>query len=351
MYIKIYTKDYSPLASLVQTQKVSDFNNLNYKSSLNQVGRCNFTMRLDNAKTNELNTRHFNIVEVLDDDDTPRWCGVIVSLEIYFNTVRVTAFSMEHLLTTRLTGEEQVVSGEAGNVVSSLLSSANATDDMKITAGILDAETEVEQTFRRSTLLNALQRISDSSGGQFVVNADRSLDFRDVVGEDKTSTIIFQYKLSRVTAANILSFKVIDDGQSIVSKTYGKSGELDSIETDSTIESTYGLREEFKNFREIDNQDTLDEATLLNNTDKQLSPTIVLSPTVKDNFEVGDKVKVLLENRLVDIDEDYQVIEKTVELKSGGEKEITVKVNTEPKDIYAQIRDLKSEVSLLNREL
>lgn len=350
MQIKLYTKAYVPLTTLFVSRTESDFNDLKYRDTLHQVGDASFTMRLDNAKTTEANIKHFNIVEICEDDGTPRWVGVIVYRKVTLNLVSIACYSMMHLLTRRITGAGESYTGiSAGAIATALLSNANGAEDTKIVAGTLDDPEVVEVTFDRSNVLDALKRIVEASGGQFKLNADRTLDVRAIVGTDLSDSVIFQYRLGLLAAANVLTFQVEDDGKQITTQTAGESDALTSTQNDATLQSSYGLLQEYKNFRELDDQTSLDNATASNNRGSELSPLLTLSPKVADNFEVGDIVQVILENRLVNINDAYQVTEKTVNIKGGGQREITVRIISNTSDFFKQIRDMKRDIDLLQR--
>lgn len=351
MQIKIYTKDYDELTTLVQTATASDFNALTYKETLMQVGQCSFVVRLDNSKVTLANLKHYNIVEVCEDDGSVRWVGVIVYRRVLFNTAQITCFSMLHLLTRRVTDAEDAFNDTAGTVAAALLDATNYIQDTQIAAGTFDDPGSVQLTFNRSSVFDALRQIADASGGQFMINPDRTLDFRMIVGTDLSASVVLQYRLSLIAAANILTFQVDDDGKAITTHTLGASAEMTSDEESTELGDEFGLLEEYKNFREYADQGTLDSATVDNNRGSELSPLLNLSPTVEDNFECGDIVRVILENRLVSIDDAYQITEKTVTVKGGGQRSISVRVISNTSDFFKQIRDLKRSVDLLQRSV
>lgn len=348
MQIKIFTKEYIPLTTLFVSKTESDFNGLRYRDSLHQVGDASFVMRLDNPKTNEINTRHYNIVQICEENGTPRWSGVIVMKKVLLNTVTISCYSLMYLLTRRLINNTYT-GISAGAISLDLLTQTNSIEDTKIIAGILDNLANVEVTFENSSIFDALKRLAEASGGQFKINADRSLDMRSIIGNDLSNSLIFQYRLGLIAAANILSFQVDDDGKQITTETTGESGGLFSTQTDATLKSNYGLLQEYKNFRELDDQMTLDNTSVANNKGSELSPFLTLSPKVADNFEVGDIVKVILENRLVNINDNYQITEKTVTIKDGGQREIAVRIISNTSDFFKQIRDMKRDIDLLQR--
>lgn len=351
MEIRIYDKAYNPLTTLLISRTESDFNNLQYRDNFMQVGDASFSMRLDNVKTSLTNLRHYNLVEICDDDGTKQWTGVIVYRQVLFNIVNVTCFGMLHLLTQRLTAADDDYTDTAANIVTALLNATNGASNTMITAGTIDDPANIEITFNQASVFDALRRIADSSGGQFRLNPDRSLDFRALIGDDLSDDVIFQYRLGLIAGSNVLKFQVEDDGKKITTTTYGESGGFTSTQTDSALASEFGLLEDFKNFREFDDQTSLDNATAGNNKGSELSPLLELSPKVADNFRVGDTVKVILENRLVNINNNYQITEKAVRVKGGNQKQITVRVISNTSDFFKQIRDMKRDIDLLNRSV
>jgi len=351
MKIKIYDKSYSPLSTLLQSGASSDFNNLEYREVLHEIGTARFNMRLDNPKTSLENLKHYNIVEIVDDDGTTvRWVGVIFYKEVQFNIVIVTCYSLIFLLSRRLTASSVVFNNTAGNVVSSILSTTNGIEDTKIIAGTLNASTNVNLTLNRAPLFNTLKTIAESANAQFRVKPNRQLDFMNVIGTDLSGSILFQYDFSLIASANILRFSVDDDGKQINSKAYGESGALSSSQEDAGIRTSYGLHEKYKNFREISDQNTLNGITSDMNRIEEFSPAIALSPEIEDNFDVGDIVSVKLKNRLIDIDDTFQVLEKRVRIR-GGQKEIIIRVNDIPTDFLREIKDIQQDVDLLSREV
>ena len=351
MQIKIYTKAYTPLTTLVQTRTESDFNNLTYTDTLGQVGSCSFVMRLDRNKANLTNLKHYNIIEICEDDGTKRWVGVIVDRQVHLNTVVINCYSLIHLLTKRLTGASDTFTGTASAAITSLLTTTNAVVDSKISAGTINNPTTINVTLSRSSIFDALKTIAEASNGQFKVNPDKTLDFKSSIGNDLSANVVFQYQISLISSANIVTFQVEDDAKGIATKTFGESGAYTSTQSDSSLQSEYGLFEEYKNFRELNNQTTLDNMTAGNNRNSELSPLLDLSPGVKDNFEVGDLVKVIITNNLVSINAVYQVTEKKVTIKGGNQRKITIRVNSNNSDFFKQIKDLKRDINLLIRTL
>ena len=350
MKIRLYDKDFNALTTLLISAGASDYNNLEYKTSLGEVGQASFLVRLDNPKATTANLRHYNKVEILDDDDTPRWVGVIVKKQVRLNQVNVSCYSLLHLLEKRLTGDEDHATGAAGTKVAALLAATNADQVTGITAGTINVSTSVDITFNRSSLLQAIDSLAQATNAQMHVDAERQLHFLPQVGQDLSAIVTFRYNIDQIQNANILEFDVQDIGTEIASKTYGKADVLASIQEDSTLRTTFGLLEQSKNFREPNDQATLDALTAKANQADQFSPNITLSPKEADNFEVGDLVTVTIKNRLIDIEDVYQVLEKQVNF-TNAQKRISVRISSNPTDLVRIISKLKRNVDLLNREL
>lgn len=348
MIIKIYDKDFNILTTLFNS--ASDFNDLSYKDQVNGNGDASFRVRINNSKITATTIKHYNKVEIAEDDGTVRWVGVIIEKKIGLDIIDVKCYGLIYLLDRRLTGDAETHNGQANTEAAALLTSANAAEDTGIDAGTLDISTAVNITFSRSKVLQALKSIASAVNGQIIVKKDRKLYLQTNVGQDLSGSVFFRYEKSRPELANILQFNVSDDGKIIVSKTYGKSNTLNSAQADSGIKTAYGLLEDFKNFAEAADQTTLDNLTTNNNQDSGISPTIALSQEVADNFEAGDVVRIILNNGFINIDTAYQILEKSVSI-ANNQKLITIKLNIEINDFITDLRKIKANLELLNRAI
>lgn len=350
MKIKLYDKGFTPLTTLINSSSASDFNNLSYKNQVNGVGDASFVVRIDNSKITPTTIKHYNRLEIKDDDGTVRWAGVIVDKKIELNLITVKCYGLAHVLDRRLTGDSELHSGQANTEATEILTDANSAEATGITAGTLDVTTAVNITFNRGKRLQAIKSIADAVSAQYIVKPDRKLYLQNIVGQDLSASVLFRFEYDKPEIANILQFEIADDGKVIVSKSYGKSNALTSTQTDAGIQAGYGLLEEFLNFSEASNQATLDGLTLNNNQDSGLSPTIALSPTVGDNFEAGDVVRIILDNKFISVDTTYQILEKAVKIVNG-QKLITIKLNLEIKDFVADFKAMRTSLELLSRSV
>jgi len=347
MIIKIYNRSRVLLTNLINSSVVSDFNDLKYRSVVSGVGDASFVVRTSNAKVTQANFESYNVIAITEDDGTVRWNGVIIEKSIKLNTITVKCYDLLHILDRRVTTADLAVSGNANTIVSNLLSTTNAVENTGISAGVIDLATYAKATMNREKVLSGIQGIANYVGGQFLLNPDKTLDFQSKVGTDLSANLMFRFEKNVVQLSNILSFSVADIGREIVTKTYGESGAFSSTQTDATLQAKFGTLEAFENFRENQDQTSLDTATANNNTPEQFSPDISLSPEIADDFEAGDTVNVKLDNGFIALDGDYQIMEKSVQLV-GIQKNISVKLNSKTADFMTDLKKMAQKIDLLN---
>lgn len=341
LQIKIYDKSYTPLTAF----NVGEFLNLQYKKTLGQIGESSFGINLANSKVTEITLQNYNRIEILDNGVT-QWSGYIVSKQITFNEVSIRCKELIGILAKRLTPDAYVLSGDASTAITTLLSMVNSADDTGITAGVIDAPGTINMTFNRQDALSVIQSIADNVGAQFRVNDDRSLDFKLAIGTDKSGSVKFEYNTIQPQQANIIKFNVEDNGEYIVTKSFGANTTLSSAQLDAVLSARYGLLEKFNNFSQANNQTNLDALTLSKIAGTLYSPTLDLIPGELDNFNIGDTVSINIKNKLVVINDAFQILEKNVKIVNS-QKSISVKINDLPQDIVNTIRDLQRQVNLL----
>lgn len=343
--IKVYDKDMGELTAFNE----GEFGRLEYKKTLGEIGDASFTLDINNSKVTTLNLQNYNRIEIAV-DGTVEWVGYIIKKAISFTVVQIRCLELTAILKKRLVPSAYTLTGNVSTAVASLLSTINGDDDTGITLGATDLTDSVNLTFERQDALSVLKSLADSVGAQFRLNTDRTLDFLSSVGEDLSASVLFSYKTNQPSLANILKFDVSDDGDSIISRSIGKSDTLSSTQNDATLQGKYGVVEEFTNFRVANTQGNLDDLTADKNQDSLYSPSLDLATNVEDNFTIGDIVTIKISNKLVDIDNTFQVLEKSVKIVNN-QKSISVKINEIPKSIVNTIGDLKSKVSLLENNL
>jgi len=336
--IKIYNKAFSALTAFNQ----GEIGALSYKHSLTDIGSCDFILDINNVKVTSANLQNYNKIEIYN-GSVIEWVGYIVKKDISLNKVTVRCKSLIGLLKKRLVGDAYTISGGAGAGIQSMLATLNASEDT-------DIVTAVNLTFGNQDALTVLKKVSDVTVGQYIVDIDRKLYFKSVIGDDLSASVSFIYNVVNPELANILAFNVSDDGDDIFTKAYGKSDTLSSTKTNATLKTKYGTLETYKNFRVANVQADLDALTDNEIADALYSPQLDLSPDVVDNFYVGDIVNIEINNKLVSISGNYQIVEKSIKIVNG-QKMITIKINSKTIGVVNKIRDIESRVALLETKL
>lgn len=342
--LKIYDKDRTPLTAF----NLGEYGALNYRKTVGQIGDCSFTLNIDNAKVTQANVRNYNRIEIIS-DGVIEWNGYIISKRVTLNTLSIQCKELVGILGKRIVTDGYTLSGEAGTAVGTLLSTINGGEDTGIIMGETDVTDTINMTFNQQDAFSILQNIASTVGAQFVLNDDRTLDFKNTIGADKTTgddKVRLEYNVLQPQQANLLKFEVEDNGENITTKAYGKSDALTSLQDDSGLLALYGTLEKFFSFTQANTQENLDALTASKLTDSLFSPTLSLIPNEPDNFDIGDLVLVSIKNKLINIDDSFQVLEKSVKIVNS-QKSITVRINQLPQDVVDEISALQKSVNQL----
>jgi len=333
-FIKIYDKDYNELTTLSS----EDFTSLSHTNGFGEIGSADFTVMLASDKVNTTSMRKFNRIEIISDKEV-KWSGIILDLKIQLDTAQ-----------RRILGASYVANDSIADIAEDILTTINAVENTGITLGDVSGATgTINTTFKYANAYEVLAQITKASGYQFRVNEARQLVIASVLGTDLSESVVMKYNQNQISASNILQFRVDDNGDNIVTKSLGKSASLTSAKENATLKSKFGVLEKFRDFRVANSQQVLDDFTDAEILGEQYSPQIDLNPSAPDNFTVGDTVKVVLKNALVDINDNFQVLEKTVQY-IGTQKRIKVRINELPYDLAKRLADRDSRLDLLEKE-
>jgi len=343
--IKIYSKSYVELTTFFEFETTRT----QYKKTVGKTGTAEFTIRLDNEKSTTDNLRHYNRISIIEDGVVKFW-GIISELDIDLDVVRVRCLELVHILEKRIVGDDYATNGTASAVITDLMNQINADEDTGISIGNLAVSSTVNNVYNYADVLTILKSIGDSTSSQFFIDNDRKLNFLSEIGSDVSDTVIFEYDIDQKQSANILSFSVRDSGDSIVTKAFGKSDSRTSTQEDTAGQAKYGIIESYTDFRVANSQDDLDDFTNASLMQNEFSPDVKLSPRVEDNFEIGDKIRVKIKNKLVDIDDNYQVLEKKVEYL-GDQKRLSITISDLPTQFLDKVKDIDERLKLLEENL
>lgn len=342
--IRIYNKDFTKLVTLTD----QDFTNLTHQRARGEIGDCSFTVRLSRAKMSEVNLNLYNRVKVFD-DGVVKFTGIITQKNIKLDTADVKCRELPYILKKRIVDNAYVLSGSVNDMITQLIGDMNGVEDTGISIGSLTAVGDINLTFNSADVWTVLKQICEATGNQFEIR-DRSLIVAPTIGEDKSASVLFRYNVNQVANANLFSFEIEDDGENIVTLAHGKSDALTSNQTDAGLVSEFGTLEKFRDFRVVNTQGVLDDFTESEVSDRIYSPRINLKPSVEDNFEVGDIVKIRLKNPLVNINDDFQIIQKRVTY-NGEQKMISVRINDLPSYLVQKLADRDKRLELLEKQV
>lgn len=338
------------MVALTTLTDVAEFTSLSYKRSLGEIGDCEFVVLLKSPKITNANLEMYNRVEIIE-DGVVKFNGVIVNIGVNIDTARVRCRESIYILKKRIMGADYVANGSVATEVADLLTAVNSADDTGIDLGdVSGAVGSVNTTFNRANAFEVLKQITKATGNEFKLDSDRTIRVAASVGQDLSENVIFRYETNLVEAANILQFDVEDDGSDIATTIYGKSGANTTTQTDAVLEAKYGKHESYKDFRVANTLAVLEAFAGAEISDRIFSPNLTLDPEIGDVFDVGDTVRVVLKNSLIDIDTNYKVLEKKVQY-NGDQKRISVRINDLPNDIAEKLADRDRRIELLEKEI
>lgn len=343
--ISIYNKNFTKLTTFTE----SDFTSLTHKRAKGEIGDASFIIRLSRNKMSATNLNLYNRIEIVE-DGVKKFVGIITQKTVKLDTAEIKCRELPFILKKRLTADAYTLSGSVNDMVTQLLADINATEATGITIGTLSGIGTINLTFNSADAWTVLKQICDSTGNQFEINTSRQLVVAPTIGTDKSSSVLFRYNVDQVANANMIGFEIEDDGEAIITKVYGKSDTLVSTQTDAGLVGQFGTLEKFRNFRVVNTQGVLDDFTLAEVSDRIYSPKIALKPNVPDNFEVGDLVKIKIKNQLVNINANFQVLEKTIKY-NGSQKLMSVRINNLPEDLVQKLADRDRRLTLLEKQV
>lgn len=347
--IRIYKKDFSEQLTTLSEQ---EFTKLSWSRKLHEIGDCRFRVRLDSERATSENLQYFNGIEIVDNGEVV-FVGLILKHQVSLDTALIYCRTLDYHLSRRVFEGEYTLDDDVQEVVENILTDINDEEDTGIIIGEKGTVGDVSSTFTDTDAYEMIRRVTKSTGNQFRINSDRTLDVKEEVGSDKTADVILRYEINLVSASTISSLDVEEDGDGITTRAFGKSGDLTTTQEDTELKNKYGIVERAKNFRVANSQSVLDKFTSQELRGELNSPEITISPNAESNltnFDVGDSVRVIIKNQLVNIDDTFQVLEKRVEYR-GRQKKVSVRVNELPIDLLRELSERERRLELLEREV
>jgi len=344
-FIRVYNKNFAKLTTFTEP----DFTSLAFKRPKGEIGDASFIVRLSRNKMSEENLNLYNRIEIME-DGVKKFVGIITQKTVKLDTAEIKVREISFLLKRRIVDEAYTLSGSVNSCITTLMSFINGVEDTGISIGTLSGIGTINLTFNSADAWTIIKQICDATGNQFQITPDRQLVVAPTIGTDKSSSVLFRYNTDQVANANLIAFEIEDDGESITTSVTGKSDSFDSLQEDAVLKGKYGTLQKFKNFRVVNTQDVLDEFTLSEVSDRIYSPKIALKADVPDNFDVGDLVRIKVKNKLVNINDNFQVLEKSVRY-NGSQKLISVRINNLPNDLVQKLADRDQRLTLLEKQV
>jgi hypothetical protein len=352
--IDILDKDFNALTTIWQ-QSIYNFS---YTNELNKPGSARFTLKLRDAKATTTNLNLYNRVKI-SRAGVGVFLGYIDNLRASLNDIEVFCMGMLGLFKKRII-TTNITATAANTAVASILSTINSLDDTGISIGTnTPTDTINDVQLVRSKVLAAWDKIANlASQAEFEIDTNRKLNFVTQLGTNKTSTVKFQYNINAINTSTIFDFDVEFEGKDIFNAVTGiRNGGTTTIKTDATSIAAFGRLEEAKNFSQTANDTDLANETqnyVDNRKDEFYSPKITVN-TKKiaiTAFEVGDTIKIILNNGFINLNRNDRIIKKEVRLSSNNTEEVDVELiptgsNLLPSTFQNVIVDIAERVNLL----
>ena len=352
--IDILDKDFNALTTIWQ-QSVYNFS---YTTELNKPGSAGFTIKVRDSKATNVNLNLYNRV-IISRDGVGVFIGYIENLRANLNDIQVFCVGMLALFNKRLT-TTNITATAANTAVAAILTAVNASDDTGISIGtntVTDTINSVQ--FVRSKVLSAWQKLATMAGeAEFKIDTNRLLNFVSQLGVDKSGSVIFQYDINAINTSTIFDFDVEVEGKDIFNAITGiRNGGNTAVKTDATSIASFGRLETPKNFAQTANDTDLGNETqnyLDNRKDEFYSPKITVNTNKISitEFDVGDTVKIRLNNGFINLDRNDRIIKKDVRVSVNNTEEVSVGLiptgsNLLPSTFQNVIVNVAERVSLL----
>jgi len=346
--IKLFTKGFSDLTAL---NKVN-FWDFSYENEIGKGGKAEFKIKVKDNKATTANLKLFNRVKIYK-GSTFKWIGYIERLDIDLNVITVKCSGMLNIFKKRNTAYGTTPGATLTTEFFRVLNTLNGADDTGIKEGTSDSVHVIAGQMKLLDIksLSALKKIADTDNRLMYIDENEFLNIVKSLGTDKSSSVIFRYIIDQVNTANIKMFDITVDGGDMWNVVTGKAESLGTVKTDPTSITEFGRLETRENFGGTTNANDLDDETqsfLDTHKNEMIIPDI--SPNSKkidiDSFDIGDTVKVILDNNFIALNQNQLIIKKKVTITNSGEEDVSVSLAPEgssilPSNFFNEIDKLK----------
>ncbi len=356
--IDIYTPNFGTrLTTLFYGQDIYDFE---YTTQINKPGGSKFTINVLNTKATATNFKMFNKV-IIQRNGVGVFIGYIENIEATVNTVDVTCIGMLGFFKKRLITKSYLDNTQ--DTIYDILATTNAVDDTGIIEGVTDISKGLSDIrFKRTKVLSAWQKVASLAEGELEIDTDKKLNFKQRLGTDKSDTITLKYVVTQIADANLRQFNVEVQGKDMVNRVLGvRNGGATTLETDATSIANFGALEKTESFNEIYSAGDLTNAVqdyLDNHKIEFYAPRITVNESKIDiaTLNLGDTVKVKLDNGFMSLELNERIIKREVKVSDNLTEELVLKLMPEtgnllPSDFIQDIITLEDRVASLESEI
>lgn len=248
------------------------------------------------------------------------------------NWIDVHCFTWFELLYHRYTGA--VVTYEAtdmGAIIEDVIDTTNADDPTGITIGTITPTTDRDREYNNQNIAELMINGANlASGLDFDITDLKVLNIYDIMGTDKTDSVVLEY------GHNIKNLTITEDfvnpiNRAIVLGEAVDASTLQRIERDDAgLQTTYGLFEGRLTEMDVSNVSTLEDkgdAAIRKYGLALLRVEFELvgnnTPSI-DEFGIGDGIRLIAKSGFYNIDEQYRVFEWKVKFDSNNVEKLSL---------------------------
>lgn len=338
--IKLYTFNGTPITNLRQ----DSYESLVVETSIGNDGFCEFSVRADNSLITPDSIKMFTRVKVFEGAKCV-FFGYITENNYDLQVVKIKAVSISAILKEKIAGSFTAGATYA-TVIGQIITAMNALGDTGISVGTISMAGTVIKTYSNKDTVDYV--LKDLLGSyQMYIDPDGLLQVAQVVGVDRSASVVFKYDIRQIENSSLVNFSVRESGQGIVTRVLAMdnaSGQ--TLVNDATLQAKYGVIDAVKTYYSVAGVPALLVEGQRDIQDRTYTPDITLSPKVADTFNVGDTVSVIIYNKFVNINTKYQILQKTVAYM-GTQKQIKVKLNDNSKDFLDYIKEQDKRITQL----
>lgn len=319
--------------------ELDKYRKVTFGKRLNNYGQAEFDISVTDDKSDFIDLRK-NTIEIyrqLSTDSDLVWAGEQAVRRSNLNArgnnwSEITCYTWFEQLFQRYTDEyERYETEDAADVIEALIATTQGLTggDIGITSGTIDTTYTTDIIYQNDNIGDAILGLSDG-GLDFEITDAKVLNVKSIIGSDKTDDVIIEY------GHNVTNMTITEDfsnpvNQAIVLGEVIGEDNLQRVErTDATARTAYGLRQTRMNQLEPAIlsifQDKGDGALR-----KYKAPLIKVdfdivknyTPSI-DQFTIGDGIRLIVNNGVYSIDEEYRVFEWQVTFDSKNNEKLTL---------------------------